>query len=258
MMEICDNYEHVDPKLTYIVENMKTQEIENSLNYEFLGCDCENECSPAGTCSCLERSGANYIYPNVSDLKNYIINIKNEKPIYECNNNCKCRETLCGNKLVLLGPRENLKIIDSGPKGLGLHSEESINVGNFICEYAGEIITQFEAHKRFKIYENMGLQHNYIFCINENFGAKNDKTFIDPTFYGNIGRYINHSCEANSILIPIRLENIPRLCIFASETINKNSEITFNYGQLGELNQNKKCFCLSKNCKRFLPYDVTI
>ncbi|XP_044258627.1 probable histone-lysine N-methyltransferase set-23 [Tribolium madens] len=257
-MEFWDNYDHDDPKLTYIVENIKSQEIEELISYEFLGCECDNMCT-SGQCTCLQRSGANYVYSDISALKNYVISVTNEnKPIYECNNNCKCCTKMCGNKLVQLGPRKNLKIVKTENKGLGLFSADIIDKGNFICEYAGEVITQAEAHRRFASYATMGLQHNYIFCINENFGSKNEKTFIDPTFYGNMGRYINHSCDPNSVLIPIRVDNLPKLCIFAKESINKNTEITFNYGQSSSNQNNKPCLCLSANCKGFMPYDGTV
>nr|XP_008190270.1 PREDICTED: probable histone-lysine N-methyltransferase set-23 [Tribolium castaneum] len=256
-MEFWDNYGHEDPKLTYIVENIKSQEIEDLINYEFSGCACDNICAPE-KCACLQRSGANYVYTDISDLENYAISVTNDnKPIYECNRNCKCTK-LCGNKLAQLGPRKNLKIVNTDDKGLGLFCDKTINKGNFVCEYAGEVITQAEAHRRFAAYATMSLPHNYIFCINENFGEKNEKNFIDPTFYGNIGRYINHSCDPNCVLIPIRVENLPKLCIFAKETINKNTEITFNYGQSNTSRSDKPCFCFSTNCSGFMPYDGTI
>lgn len=276
-MEFWDDYEHNDPHLTYILENIKTDEIERSINDEFAGCGCEGKCTPA-KCSCLKRSGVKYSFSNRSMLDEYVFDITDKsKPVYECNNNCNCREKVCGNKLVQFGPRKNLKIvntdalrnsdsdqnkIDINAKGLGLLTLDEIKSGNFICEYAGEVLTSSETQRRFKTYAEMQLRNNYIFCINENFGETNQKTFIDPTFYGNVGRYINHSCQPNCILVPVRVHDaIPKLCIFAKESISKNTEITFDYGEndICDGNKSKKpCLCLSSNCRGYLPFDGTI
>ena len=66
---------------------------------------------------------------------------------------------------------------------------------------------------------------NYIFCLNEislrNVEANEQpvKTFIDPTYKGNIGRYLNHSCSANCDIISVRVDSIiPKIGKFASSS----------------------------------------
>lgn len=258
-MEINDPYEHETLKVNYISESIKTTEIEDLIDEELTGCQCLEICTPP-KCICIARSGAFYTFSDRFRPETYQIQFTNSsQPVYECNNNCKCHQNLCGNKLVQIGPANNLKIINT-TKDLALITTKTIKQFTFVCEYAGEIITATEAKKRFEVYKKMALPHNYIFCINENFGALNNiKTFIDPTFYGNIGRFINHSCEPNCFLTPIRInEVIPRLYIFSKQNIEENEEITFDYGQDNGVLSEKPCLCLKQNCRKYLPYDGNI
>lgn len=261
-MELEDNYEHVINEIFYTTENVVTE----SLNDEQItqGCICERECKLETNCTCLKRSGAIYaIDGDFEDLDQYfIVETDVNKPIYECNNSCKCFESFCGNRLVQFGPRKHLQIIPTEEKGFGLTTTTRIKQGNFICEYAGEIISADEAKKRYESNKELG-KMNYIFCINENFGEKNYKTFIDPSIFGNIGRYINHSCEPNCVLHPIRVNStIPKLCIFAKTDIETETEITFNYGNQNSTFEDEvtnttnriDCLCKSKKCKKYLPY----
>lgn len=203
--------------------------------------------------------------------------------IYECSDKCSC-STLCYNRLIQYGPRNNLIIIDVShlnKQQHGLSSSVSIPKGAFVCEYVGEIITKDEAQKRHEQNTIHNLM-NYVICLNEypmekcmtkncghvadgnccecikkkqqkqqqirddatnndcnktaadnpfsdynyddgiensssscvnsnNFG-KHLQTFIDPSRKGNIGRYLNHSCDPNCEIFSIRIDGpIPHL-----------------------------------------------
>jgi hypothetical protein len=56
--------------------------------------------------------------------------------------------------------------------------------GHFICLYAGEFISQAQAHQRFLKQEAEGVG-NYMLCMRENNAVIG---FVDPTFVGNIGQ----------------------------------------------------------------------
>lgn len=265
---MVDNYEHSDINIDvmYTTQNIPTSEMEQEYYQQInCGCICEGECSEQTLCSCRIRSGALYIrdktIKNIHDSYR-ICETDSAKPIYECNNMCKCYSKVCGNRLIQFGPRNNLKIINcSNNKGMGLTTTCAIKTGNFVCEYAGEILSETEANLRYANNEKTN-KMNYIFSINEYFGEKRIKTFIDPSMFGNIGRYINHSCEPNCKVIPIRVNNIiPHLCIFAVKDIEENTELTFDYGDgsLGfeplQSNRNKKeCLCFSEKCRKYLPF----
>ncbi|XP_066145114.1 probable histone-lysine N-methyltransferase set-23 [Euwallacea fornicatus] len=265
-MDCTDNYFHLIPQIMYFPRSIPTKEVEKSIISSPVFCNCDGTalCYQNKNCNCTKTSGSTYLFSNIKDLESYKLTYENEnKPTYECNEQCRCSNHLCGNKLVQCGPRTGLEVKQCNEnKGFGLFTGKPIKNGNFVCEYAGEIISAKEASSRFQI--NTELKRmNYIFCINEYFGENNLRTFIDPTFYGNIGRYVNHSCEPNCVMISVRVnDNIPVLALFASKDIAIGQELSYNYG-MTEMSENRKldktkCLCGSTKCTGFLPCDFRI
>lgn len=279
--EFVDDYFHLQSDVFYVSENFPcrvstddsdTIKINSEFNSQLSGCRCENNCEFGCTCimKCLnsntQEAGKEYkgnVFPYILDnvSSEMILSedfVKLGIPFYECSSECYCIKT-CKNRLVQFGPRKNLIIQHSQTyNSLGLFTSADIPQGGFVCEYAGEIISKSEATKRNKLNFQKGLM-NYIICVNEHIAAGKIQTFIDPSELGNIGRYLNHSCEPNCIIIPIRVNNpIPKLCLFASKKIACQSELTFDYGIFADnLNTKKnkiKCLCGSKNCLKWLPF----
>lgn len=251
-----DDYEHVSENVEYILENI-LQDDDHSEEFEALqekfhctlltSCECEKCCDKCA-------HGENY------KLESDRLVLKEGRRcadlIYECNESCKCKT--CFNKLVQYGPREDLRIVSSAAKGFGLVATSQISKGSFICEYVGELLTRSEALRRDgenQINDKM----NFIFCLNEISSSNGSatQTFVDPSLKGNIGRYINHSCEANCDIISARVDSvIPKIAIFANRDIQPLTEISFNYGSDGREAKGetrKKCFCKSINCRLYLP-----
>lgn len=257
-MELQDDYEHVSEEIFYITENIAAaQHLEQELEEQIArGCVCEKQCNAENNCACVASSGLVYKKrENEPDDSYFIEETDANTPMYECNNSCKCLGK-CGHRLVQFGPRKNLQITKTGEKGFGLVTNVAIRKGSFICEYAGEIISESEAKNRYR--NNKSLQKmNYIFCVNEYFGDRNCKTYIDPSLFGNIGRYINHSCEPNCVLYPVRVNSVvPKLCIFAKTDIGVFCEITFDYGGGKWDNTTNRivCKCNTPCCRKYLPY----
>lgn len=256
METLIDDYEHLSDDVEYILENV-LQDDDKSEEFQLLkelynsqilnSCECEN---------CNENCphGGNYLLENGKRILRDDRRCKDF--IYECSDSCFC--TTCLNKVVQFGPHADLAIKNFNSKGLGLVSTKLISKGSFICEYAGEILTRSEAIRR--DLNNQGENKmNYIFCLNEisfTDGAQT-QTFIDPSHKGNIGRYINHSCDPNCDIVSTRVDCIiPKIAIFANRDILPSTEITFNYGTKGQesVNEQKKiCLCYSFNCQKFLP-----
>merc|ERR1712150_27193 len=118
----------------------------------------------------------------------------------------------------------------SSDKGFGLFCKNKIVKGTFVCTYSGEIIGLEEGQRRTKIQQDQN-KPNYILFVKEVFSIGPLSTVIDPSTIGNIGRYCNHSCDPNLIMIPIRVQNlIPHLSLFATKDIPENTELTFDYG----------------------------
>lgn len=259
-----EDYSHEFSNALYFPESFPTESASNLYTYQLEGCNCNSECTLDNQCVCIQRSGTYYQFENFDEIKSYRIRYKNEDiPSYECNDNCKCTGSLCGNRLIQFGPRKDLSVqkCENDLKGLGLFTNKEVENGNLICQYAGEIITEDEAAQRYKFYQNNN-EDNYIFCIKENFGGRILKTFIDPTNYGNIGRYINHSCDANCNLYIFRINStMPILGVFANQDLPLNTEITYDYGNETdgtEITARKKCSCMSINCRRYLPCDNSL
>lgn len=88
--------------------------------------------------------------------------------IYECNSNCSCSTNKCPNRLVQHGVSLPLQIFksDSG-FGWGVRSHtRRIRKGEFVCEYAGEIIKTDEAKQRWLTAKERN-EDNYILCLRE-------------------------------------------------------------------------------------------
>lgn len=263
-----DNYAHVDNNVFYTTENIlgpcdqsdDYQQLFNDFNSIYdENCCCKEICSEA-TCKCLQKScGDNYLSYQEDGLLKYKLKLKSKSyPIFECNESCHC-SIECGNRVVQKGPVEGLEIRHCD-KGFGLFASVPISSGTFICEYVGEIITPNQASVRHNYNKKQG-KRNYIFYLGELFGAKPIVTIIDPSVFGNIGRYINHSCEPNCQIMPVRCGSpLPKLAIFACQDILPDEEVNFHYGS----NENKsdlkteteltKCLCKSKNCTGFMPF----
>ncbi|EFX88606.1 hypothetical protein DAPPUDRAFT_41537 [Daphnia pulex] len=187
--------------------------------------------------------------------------------IYECHVNCQC-ESKCSNRLVQKGPHAGLALMDAGPKGIGLHCKVDLLKGAFVCEYAGEVIGAEEARRRYAFQKELG-RRNYIFALREHFGKENcpTLTYIDPSSIGNIGRYINHSCDPNLLIVPVRTDTVvPKLCLFARRNISALTELTFDYGGGIEPIQGVPdgwsggtvCQCMASVCRHFLPFDYSL
>ncbi|XP_043501899.1 histone-lysine N-methyltransferase SETMAR [Polistes fuscatus] len=249
-LDFCiDKYTHDISGVMYVTNNIPGPGI-NVDDFESVftsGCSCTLECSE---CTCT-RGSANYI-------NDCIIEEKLSVPILECNPYCTCSQN-CGNRLVQRGPLNSLQVINVDKKGLGLITTKFIKKGQFICEYAGEIIGIDEARRRIEANKNDNSM-NYVLVVSEHIGEQVIVTCVDPKYFGNIGRYSNHSCQPNANLVPVRVESVtPRLCLFACRDIESGEEITFNYAS-GVTNSihdlsDTPCFCGFSNCLGFLPHN---
>ena len=52
---------------------------------------------------------------------------------------------------------------------------------------------------------------------------------IDPTFYGNIARFMNHSCDPNCVTRKWTVAKETMVGIFARKDIAEDEELTFDY-----------------------------
>lgn len=232
--DISDDYEHLGDDLEYILENVLSEEIVYKTNdgdndyqklKDLFNTLLINKCQCDGTAECSTNCshGGNYTFDE--NTKELILNPQNKNGdlIYECTTLCKCKTEICLNRLVQYGPRKHLKIVDSIKyHSKGMITTQRIPKGAFVCEYAGELVTRRQAKKILHANE---LKHrmNYVLCLREMgktdnpmiMGADDSKailTIVDPSSKGNIGRYLNHSCQPNCQIFSVRIDcPIPKI-----------------------------------------------
>jgi [histone H3]-lysine36 N-dimethyltransferase SETMAR len=226
----------------------------------FQGCACAaGSCSIESCCPCILRFGAAY------DTHWRLVDLLGVQPVVECSSCCLCND-LCTNRTVQRGVRVRLQVFDAGPRGLGVRSLDPVAKGQFICEYAGELISAASAGRRYKY---RGSSPNYILALCESFGSshKTRVTYIDATYVGNVGRLLNHSCNPNLTMIPVRICNdIPVVAFFALVDIAACVELTYDYSGGSEtepaasvtnIGNRKKCLCGASKCRMFIPFDMS-
>uniref|UniRef100_A0A0N5A7T8 SET domain-containing protein n=1 Tax=Syphacia muris TaxID=451379 RepID=A0A0N5A7T8_9BILA len=157
---------------------------------------------------------------------------------------------------------ELLQVFKTVDKGYGLRCSEQIRKGQFISEYAGEVIGASEVRKRAA---NDNVADNYIFVVKEIFSVwfldKKQITYVDARFHGNLARYINHSCSPNLDIVLVRIGSpLVHIGLFAKYDIPPNEELTYDYGVfISNSCENvdkrclRPCLCRSFNCKGYLP-----
>ncbi|XP_053892063.1 histone-lysine N-methyltransferase SETMAR [Malaclemys terrapin pileata] len=234
----------------------------------FPGCNCVTASCVANTCSCL-RHGENY---NSSCIKYIGSEVDYTRPIFECNAMCCCGE-FCQNRVIQRGLQFRLEVFKTVKKGWGLRTLEFIPKGRFVCEYAGEVLCFREACRR--IQAQTPEDSNYIIAVREHlYDGQIIETFVDPMNTGNVGRFLNHSCEPNLFMVPVRIDSlVPKLALFAAAAISAGEELSYDYSgrflnvplikreqeMLEEDDVMKKpCYCGAKSCVGFLPYDSSL
>ncbi|XP_059520549.1 histone-lysine N-methyltransferase SETMAR [Myotis daubentonii] len=233
----------------------------------FPGCAClARPCVP-GTCSCLRHQEN---YDEDARLRDPGPAARCAWPVFECNALCPCPGR-CGNRVVQRGLQRPLQVFRTDGKGWGLRTLAFIPRGQFVCEYAGEVLGFSEAQRR--IQRQTEHDSNYIIAVREHVaGGRVMETFVDPARVGNVGRFLNHSCEPNLLMVPVRVDSmVPRLALFAARDISPGEELSYDYsgrflnrsdggdeGRPGGGKPRKPCYCGSASCAAFLPYDASL
>lgn len=210
------------------------------------GCSCERVCQSGMLCLCSKRSERQRLWYEEGLVKTSIKNI--DRPlVYECNRMCNCW-TYCKNRVVQKGMQYPLQLYRTRRKGWGVRSLAKIPRGSFVCEYTGELISDSEADARD--------DDSYLFDLDCKESSNENELFcIDAKYFGNISRFINHSCEPN--IFPLRVFvnhtdiRFPRIAFFAIEDIDVHEEICFNYGDKFWSVKKKEfyCECGTTSCK---------
>ena len=163
----------------------------------------------------------------------------------------ECVENLCPWGALCQNRRfQNNEVVEIYPfkttyKGWGLCAGQFIPKGTFITQYIGEIyyIDSKFGLKKLNEYKNKSC--TYLMSIS-------NSEVIDPTYKGNIARFINHSCDPNCETQKWHVLGEICVGVFAIKDIQENEELTFNYGFDLFKTVFQKCYCGAYNCKGYL------
>ncbi len=141
--------------------------------------------------------------------------------------------------------RPPVEVRSSPIQGQGVYATRPIPRGEWIIEYSGELITNFEADIRYND-EEMERHHTFLF-------DRHDGWVIDAAYGGSDARFINHSCVPNCETI---VEADTReVWVCARRAIRAGEELTYDYGYAldGEDPETAKrrypCRCGASRCR---------
>ncbi|KAK9851894.1 hypothetical protein WJX84_003782 [Apatococcus fuscideae] len=156
-------------------------------------------------------------------------------PIFECGQACKGCVRRCANR-VSQQPIDMAMQIEKSDKGWGARACAHIHRGQFVAQYAGELITSTEATSRLVAIDAApGPTCHALLAVREYLPSRQAslRLTIDATRVGNIARFFNHSCDGGNLeLFVVRAHGalIPHVALFARRDISPGEELTFAYG----------------------------
>lgn len=221
-VENLNDFDTPPENFVYIKNNIAGQDVE--FNEEpTIFCECKDQCSYGSDC-CAKRAGYRFAYNCKRSIR-----IPKGFPIYECNKRCKCGPE-CPNRVIQQGRKHKLVIFKTfNGRGWGVRTESVIPDGQFICEYTGEVITSAEAERRGEEYDSVG--RTYLFDLD--FNTNDNPYTIDALNYGNISRFINHSCKPNigiwAAWINDSDPNMQKIVFFSTRRIEAGEELSIDY-----------------------------
>ena len=129
--------------------------------------------------------------------------------------------------MILSGCENGLKVVDIEGKGRGVVSTKPFKRGDFVVEYAGELISLTEAQAK----EDQYSYRPDIGCYMYYFKFKNRNYCVDATAEsGKLGRLLNHSKSGNCKTKVVGIGDQPYLILVAAREISIGEELLYDYG----------------------------
>ncbi|KAK2987494.1 hypothetical protein RJ640_012153 [Escallonia rubra] len=251
---------------TYITKPLVDQSIGVETESLQLGCACARLTCSSETCDHVYLFDTDYedakdIYGRPMngrfpyDERRRII-LEEGYLVYECNHQCRCTRT-CQNRVLQNGVQAKLEVFKTEKKGWAVRAGEAIMRGTFVCEFIGEVLDEQEANKRRNRYGREDCSYFHDIDAHSNDMSRlidNPVPYvIDASQYGNVSRYINHSCSPNLMNHQVLVESMdcPRshIGLYASCDIAMGEELTYNYRYKQLDGEGWPCHCGASNCK---------
>ncbi|KAL0801200.1 hypothetical protein Bca101_056376 [Brassica carinata] len=239
-------------------------------NYQSTACiNCQVQLCEDSKCICVQRNGGELPYLNR-------ILVCRKPMVYECGDACPCPPD-CHNRVTQTGLKIRVEVFKTEKCGWGLRSLEPIRAGTFICELVGMakrihgvdeddeyMFDSSRVYNQFKWnYEPELVGENCWDQVSEAYKLR-WRMLVSSKEYGNVSRFMNHSCSPNVMWQPIEFEDSRQPCVriafFAMKHIPPLTELRYDYGmsckteEVGEdgktiFKGKKICHCGSFKCQ---------
>ncbi|KAL5005481.1 hypothetical protein ScPMuIL_018937 [Solemya velum] len=155
---------------------------------------------------------------------------------------CPCGDRCSNQKIQRHEWAQGVEKFTTFDRGFGVRTTQPLTAGQYILEYLGEVVSEQEFRRRMT--ENYS-QERHHYCLNIDSGA-----VIDGYRMGNIGRFVNHSCEPNCEMQKWNICGVSRMVLFALKDIPPYAELTYDYNfDAFNLDSQQMCKCGSGKCR---------
>lgn len=254
----------------YVDDYVQLEPVNLKLSLDSMSsCDCSGDCK-SSACGCSSLNGCSTRYNSRGRLSSSY-NLDAPELIYECNSGCKCNYKTCNNRVIQHGSQVKLALFRTKSRGWGVRALDRIKRGSFVGIYTGELVSTNDCHQRaddtylFNLANTSNINPPADNSQAQMIDEKESERFVcDAKHYGNITRFINHSCDPN--LVGIRSftyhqdQRFPYIAFFANKDIRSGSELTINYGVNYWIVKGARdkvfCLCQRSRCqfnKRIFP-----
>lgn len=144
--------------------------------------------------------------------------------------------------------------VQFGDKGFGLVAGCFIPKETFIIQYIGEVLSLNSETGKKRLQEYSKSTCTYMMRLSS-------KEVIDPTYKGNMARFINHSCDPNCETRKWNVKGEIEVGIISIKDIQEGEELTFDYKFDVYQTPFTRCLCGTSKCKGYLglvPLEYTL
>ncbi|KAK6028900.1 SET domain protein [Ostertagia ostertagi] len=135
-----------------------------------------------------------------------------------------CAAPLCANKKFWKDDAMKSLVVSGAKTRKILRTKQARRAGDFLCEFAGEVIRYEDAKQRWETYSKTEATP-VILCLTS-------RLFVDATIRGNVSRYVRQSCRPNARLEVWSVNGKYRAGLFSLGEIASGAEITIDMNGL--------------------------
>lgn len=131
-------------------------------------------------------------------------------------------------QMILSGCQDGLEVKEFKLKGRGVVATKDFKKGDFVVEYAGDLIDLATAKER----EEKYAKNTEVGCYMYYFKCGSKQHCVDATAEsGKLGRLLNHSSkDGNCCTRSLEVKGVARLILVAKRDISSGEELTYDYG----------------------------